>query len=180
VLIIPADSDIDTYELVYKSNLVVSLGSTVGVEAAYMKKPSLVIGTSLYEAFSCSANVYSEEGMISCINGAINNQFDAFPDRSTAYLLACKYGWAFFNQGIKPKYINKLRYDFGYMVRDDVSTRIRANFTLKLINRIMNSPSDLKHIFKRIVKHPERFFKLSNFLPSNIMAILLADAPRRN
>lgn len=180
VLIISADSDVDTYELVYKSNLVVSFGSTVGVEAAYMKKPSLVIGTSLYETFSCSANVYSEEGMISCINDAVNGQFNAFPDRSTAYLMACKYGWAFFNQGIKPKYINKLRYDFGYMVRGGVRTRIRANFTLKLINRIINAPSDLKYIVKRIKKHPERFFKLSNFLPSNIIAILLADAPRRN
>ena len=180
VLVIPADSDIDTYELVRKSNLIVSFGSTVGVEAAYMKKPSLVIGTSLYEAFSCSANVYSGEGMSFYINSAINNDFNAFPDRATAYLMACKYGWAFFNQGIKPKYINKLRYDFGYMVRDGVSTRIRANFTLKLINRIINLPSDLKYIFKRIKKHPERFFKLSNFFPSNIRSILLADAPRRN
>jgi hypothetical protein len=179
VWVISADSDVDTYELVYKSSLIVSFGSTVGVEAAYMKKPSLIIGTSLYEAFSCSAHVYNEKDLISYINSAIYNHFHLFPNKSAAHLNACKYGWAFSNQGIKPKYINKLRYDLGYMVRGSVRTRIRANFFLKLINRVINLPADLVYIIKRIKKHPDRFLQLSNFSPLNMVAFILSDTPRR-
>lgn len=47
--IIPADSTIDSYELMNASEKVVSFGSTVSIESVYWGKPSILAGRSLFE-----------------------------------------------------------------------------------------------------------------------------------
>jgi hypothetical protein len=47
--IIPADSPISTYSLVNLADKVIAFSSTVGIEAAFRQKPSLILGRSLYQ-----------------------------------------------------------------------------------------------------------------------------------
>lgn len=48
VTIIPADSKISTYTLVDNSDKVIVFGSSVGFEAAYAKKPVILLGCTMY------------------------------------------------------------------------------------------------------------------------------------
>ncbi len=49
VHIIPGDSKISTYALVDAANVVVSFGTSVGVEAAHANKPVVLLGSSFYK-----------------------------------------------------------------------------------------------------------------------------------
>jgi hypothetical protein len=51
VRVIRGDSRVSTYDLLDACNTVVSFGSTVGVEAAYWGKPSIMLGRCIYECF---------------------------------------------------------------------------------------------------------------------------------
>lgn len=62
VNIIPPDSEVSTYALVDAADLIVTFGSTVGVEATYWRKPSVRIGPALYQDLDVtwSANSHDE------------------------------------------------------------------------------------------------------------------------
>jgi hypothetical protein len=47
--IIAPDSPISTYALIDACDIVITFGSTVGIEAVYRKKPSILMGRSIYE-----------------------------------------------------------------------------------------------------------------------------------
>jgi hypothetical protein len=47
--VIPAESKISTYSLLFKSQKVITFGSSVGIEATYWGKPSILLGTCFYK-----------------------------------------------------------------------------------------------------------------------------------
>ena len=49
-------SDVDSYTLMDLADVVVTFGSTTGVEAAYAKRPVIVLGPSAYDELECAAN----------------------------------------------------------------------------------------------------------------------------
>lgn len=51
VRIIPGDSKVSTYDLLDACNTAVSFGSTMGIEAVYWGKPSILLGRCVYERF---------------------------------------------------------------------------------------------------------------------------------
>jgi capsule polysaccharide export protein KpsC/LpsZ len=48
VSIVSFDSEVDTYALIDRSDIVVTAGSTVGIEAVYWGRPSITLGPSYY------------------------------------------------------------------------------------------------------------------------------------
>ncbi len=48
VRLIPAESKVDSYALLDSADVVVTYGSTIGIEAAYWGKPSVLVGPSTY------------------------------------------------------------------------------------------------------------------------------------
>ena len=48
VNIVSFDSDVDTYALIDQSDVVVTAGSTVGIEAVFWRRPSITLGPSYY------------------------------------------------------------------------------------------------------------------------------------
>ena len=60
VTIIPPASSIDSYALMEWSDLVLSYGSTAGIEATYWGKPSILLGDSLYRGLDCVHEPSSE------------------------------------------------------------------------------------------------------------------------
>jgi hypothetical protein len=49
VTVVPADSVVSTYALIDAAEKIITVGSTVGVEAVYSKKPSILLGPSYYQ-----------------------------------------------------------------------------------------------------------------------------------
>lgn len=69
--IIWSDNLIDTYELLDNSHVVLSFGSTIGLEACFWDKPSILLGRSYYEDLGCCYMPKSHEEVIDLIRSDI-------------------------------------------------------------------------------------------------------------
>lgn len=67
LLTIPADSAVDSYALADSADIVLSYGSTMGVESAYLGKPSILMGDSDYRGLGCSYEPGSVSELIQLI-----------------------------------------------------------------------------------------------------------------
>ncbi len=65
--IIPATSLISTYHLINQASQVVTFGSTVGIEATFMGKPSILAGKSFYINLGSSYDPSSHEELVELI-----------------------------------------------------------------------------------------------------------------
>lgn len=54
--IIPANSDVSTYAMVDAAEKIVTFGSTVGIEAVFWNKPSILLGSSFYRELGATYN----------------------------------------------------------------------------------------------------------------------------
>jgi Capsule polysaccharide biosynthesis protein len=60
-IVVAAEEDFDSYAMLERSDLVCSYGSTVGIEATYWGKPSLLTGRSIYDRLGATFNAASIE-----------------------------------------------------------------------------------------------------------------------
>jgi len=65
--VIPPDSDISTYELIDRADVVVTFGSTIGIEATYWGKPSLLLGDSFYRDLGATYNPSTAEEVVNLL-----------------------------------------------------------------------------------------------------------------
>lgn len=65
--IIPADSPISTYALLFNASKAITFGSTVGIEAAYWGIPSILAGPSYYKQLGSTYNPNSHEELMNMI-----------------------------------------------------------------------------------------------------------------
>jgi hypothetical protein len=93
--IIPADSSISTYALLFNAAKVITFGSTVGIEAAYWGIPSILAGPSYYKNLGSTYNPGSHEELMNMIYGNLE------PKSKEG---ALKYGYFINTFGIKFDY----------------------------------------------------------------------------
>lgn len=92
--VISADSKVGSYTLLDNCNQVITFGSTMGIEAAFWAKPSILVSTGFYSGESVyMANSYSE--VVDLIKS------DLKPKNK---LGALKYGYYYSTRGIEFKY----------------------------------------------------------------------------
>lgn len=53
LVVVKSYSPVDSYELARSSDLVITYGSTIGIEAAYLGKPVILIGDAAYKGLDC-------------------------------------------------------------------------------------------------------------------------------
>jgi len=99
--VISADSNISTYALIDAANTVLTFGSTVGVEATYWEKPSIVLGSSFYQNLHVAYKPESHYDLVSMLK---SQGLEAKPK-----LGALKYGY----------YMNTFGHDYKYFVPND-------------------------------------------------------------
>lgn len=63
VQVVDSDSPISTYELIDGSDVVATYGSTVGIEAVYWSKPSLLLSNSFYDRLDAVNQVFNSASM---------------------------------------------------------------------------------------------------------------------
>jgi hypothetical protein len=158
VVIIPSDSKVDTYSLIEKSNLIVTFGSTVGVEAAFKKKPVISIGRhNLAQYFGCLKNTTKDSEIMHLIKSATEGDFSDFPDIQSRYNGACAFAWARMNFGVNSEYIGKTGRFSGGMIKNDIMTKISANMHIKIYNRLLDVPGKINSAFRIIINDPSKW-----------------------
>lgn len=174
VNLISSKSSIDSYELMRMADLVLSFGSTVGIESAYLKKPVITVGASWYTEFGADINIQTDEELINSIQNAFKDDCSNFPSPEERNRHACEFAFAFKNFGEKPKYIDRHTFHGGYMVRNETKYEIKSDFKYILVNRLLDAPNKIisglflvisnRSKFKKIMQNPIKslFDKLFN------------------
>ncbi len=96
--VIDADSPVNSYKLMDIADCIITFGSTMGIEAAFFKKPSLLVGRSYYEHLDACTIIQSHQELLDII---INKKFrlpDKIKDRRKYN--ASKYGFYMQTDGI--------------------------------------------------------------------------------
>jgi hypothetical protein len=93
----PADR-IDSYALIDACEKIISFGSTIGVEAAYWGKPSILAGRATYECFNCVYTPKTHEELVMLLE----NDLPPLPADS-----ALKYGFRELSHGVPFDYFKQ-------------------------------------------------------------------------
>jgi len=99
VRIIDYSNGMNSYELIESSDVVMTAGSTVGLEAAYMGKPSLTFARTLWEGLNCSKLVKSVSDLRNVL------EIDTHYSKSQAL----KYGLFMMEYGFELEYFDLAR-----------------------------------------------------------------------
>ncbi|MEJ7645275.1 MAG: hypothetical protein WKF87_11815 [Chryseolinea sp.] len=93
--IIAPESEVSSYQLIDSADAVITFGSTVGIEASYWGKPSILIGDAFYKDLHSTYNPDTREELIRLLFSVTEPR-----DRLGAY----KYGFYVSSYGIEFKY----------------------------------------------------------------------------
>jgi hypothetical protein len=103
IFVIPPESQVSTYTLISQSEKVISFGSTVGIEATFLHKPSILLGSSMYMNLNATYNPATREEFLSLL----------FQDLKPKELNnALKYG----------HYMKSFGFEFKYFKAESVAT----------------------------------------------------------
>ena len=141
--IIMPSSPIDSYELMKMADLVVTFGSMTGIEAAFLRKPVITVGTSFYEEFQATAKAYRHDELIQYVKAAESKDYSLFPSIDQRHSEACKFGYSFINFGNKPVYVSRESYAGGLMHYQGIYSQIKASQSIFFLNRILDFPANL-------------------------------------
>lgn len=152
--VIDADSKVSSYALMLHSNLVMTFGSTIGIEAAYNRKPSLLLGHALYEDLDACVIPNSHEEAVDWIR---NRQYEMTQDELyRRHKNAAKYGY--FNQTLGTPYnlfeqtdILEVKYvvDNSGAKIDNLPTPYQSGLKKELATRVeLHSPTSFNPLVK--------------------------------
>jgi hypothetical protein len=140
---IPAHSAANSYDLIKASKLVITCASTVGVEASYFGKPSILLGRAFHESMGITQNPRSS----SELKSLILSDFTEI-DLAKSKLQALKYGVFLAVGGKRFSYVvasglSRRKYEYrGTSISKSVMVRLIQKFeilVIKLRNRIKSS-----------------------------------------
>lgn len=122
VELIPPESPISTYALLDGVDAVVTFGTTVGAEALYAGKPSILMGHSFYERLEGILRPASHDALVDIVRRLAAGERLVSPDsveRSMA-----RFGFAMRNWGRPAKYFRSLDRTHSVLMKDGVETRL--------------------------------------------------------
>ncbi len=104
VTVIPPDAKVSSYALMASCEKVLTFGSTMGIEAVYWGKPSIMAGRGAYQYLEGTYNPESHEAVMELL-------FADLPPKPR--LAALKYGYYWLRLGIEHKYYRPESYRKG-------------------------------------------------------------------
>jgi hypothetical protein len=102
-IVIPPESNLDTYQLIDNSEAVITFGSTAGIEASLLERPSLLLGPALHQDLGATILVQSEEILTKILKDLGNQTLDI----SKVVMQAHKYAF-FYAKGGEKFIFNKI------------------------------------------------------------------------
>lgn len=140
VTVVLPDEKVDSYALLDASEKVISFGSTIGIEAVYWGKPSILIGPAVFEDLACVHQPESKEELLRMIEDPL-----PLPNRQDALGYSYWYttrGEPF--QFIRPYEPDKKPYaEFG-------GTRLQPSRMSSLILRLFSEYQTILRVLKRV------------------------------
>lgn len=70
------NSNVDSYTLMRQADVVLTYGSTTGIEAAYLGRPVIVMGPSIYDELGCATRVRTREELDVALAGPVVGSHD--------------------------------------------------------------------------------------------------------
>ena len=142
--VIPADSPINTYDLIDACDLVLTFGSTVGIEAVYRGKPSILMGKALYEDLGCVIKPNSHVDLVEILNHYILfrslPETYSLPNTQISKIATIKYGFFLKHWGYPLEYVKFHSLDKASLCRNgkeySVKPSLRA-IALSFIPRVL-------------------------------------------
>jgi hypothetical protein len=141
--LIPAESEISSYALLTKANVVITFNSTMGIEATYWGIPSILCSNAIYEKFNIVYQPSSHEEVIKMI------LFDLKPIVSDDVF---KYGYYNSISGIDFKYYKPIDFTQGLFLNKNLHIDKIYFFKLKIKNKFPRFYKYLKIISKFVIK----------------------------
>ncbi len=132
--VVTPESDVSSYYLMQRSNQVISFGSTTGIEAAYLKKPSILIGKAFYMN---SKSVYLPKTKQECLNLIENKNLPTLSNDG-----AIQYGYWAATIGERFKYYEAVTLTTGRFNGQFIT----GNRTLMWVSYFFVALNDLKKI----------------------------------
>lgn len=187
--IIPADSEVDSYKIIERSEKVIVFGSTIGVEACYLGKPVILAGRALYEDLNIAYVAKSHDELVSLIK----RKLTALPQ-----INAIKYGYyqiarntkiSYFKHSLKSSnafynlYSAGLTYkDVGSTIIDDYlynksfdSTRYYLETSYNLYNSILSKYKEVPPSFILLLIYMSVIYKNNSLYKNSIQISLELD-----
>jgi hypothetical protein len=116
-------SEVDSYTLMAQADVVVTYGSTTGVEAAYAERPVVVMGPSAYDELGCATRVVNEEELHQALSEPrVGNRSGAL-----------SYGLMMRRRGFTNRFVRRIN---GVQVLGGVEIRDAHPIVLKLSDRM--------------------------------------------
>ncbi len=137
----PPESAIDSYKLMDIADLVISIGTSMAVEACYYRKPSIFIGNNIFEDLDCFYKPKNKEELYDLL---LNKKL-----KEKSFMDALKYGFYRANRGeYRFKYIKQYRQGelfcnnrniqyrtFSKVLKEKIKKAIRL-FSLRILHRV--------------------------------------------
>ena len=134
-----AENKINSYKLIENSDIIISFGSTVGVEATFYGKPSILLGVAYYEDTGSVYNPKSYEEFIKLLNSKL---------KPLPKINAIKYGANEHYKGIKYIYITRNKRHEWFCDGKSVVYRSKLYNCKRLIKVFLNKIGILGYIKK--------------------------------
>jgi hypothetical protein len=108
ITVINSYSTTDSYQLIEESDIILTFGSTIGIEATFWGKPSILLGSAYYMFLDCTYNPQNQEELIKLLN--LDNLVP-LPKESTY-----KYGYYMMTYGKEFKYYKPKNFFEGELI----------------------------------------------------------------
>lgn len=139
--IYPPESSVFSYQLIKKSDCVIVFGSTIGVEACYLRVPSISLAKSMYEKIDVAYYPKTKDELFSLLDNKYLQPKNI--DNSL------KYGYWWMTFGEEYSYKKNGYYDesyFSYTKSESMLYLLRKVFSIEMLNRLASGFIDLRII----------------------------------
>lgn len=139
--VIPPESEISTYGLIDNADKVVTFGSTVGIEAVYWGKPSILAGRAFYQYLQGTYNPQSHEELLELLRRPL----EPLPKEP-----ALIYGYYFRSFGKKFHYTKAKSFSETSFKGVDIQKASAKGPIFKILNRLHKANVAMSWIQKRV------------------------------
>jgi hypothetical protein len=150
ITVIKASDKIDSYYLVKKGDIIITFGSQLSVESAYLGKSVIVFGNSNFESFNFTKNVGKDVLLASkYIKNLYFNNIPLFENIQESKNEACLHMFARKYQGVSPKYLQKNSYYGGKFLINGSQKQISIDKNIFILTKYLGAPIVLLNIYSQ-------------------------------
>ncbi len=139
--IVKANESVDSYHLAIKSDLIITFGSQLSVESAFLGKSVIVFGNSNFEHFNFTINVGKDIFKAAeIIKNYYYGKIELFSDFEEVKKEACLHMFARKYQGETTKYLKKDSYYGGKFFIDGNEKKVSIDKNIHIITKYLGFP----------------------------------------